>query len=72
MAYTQFDASKPDGATQAGSAFSTSANANDKALKDGILSGRIPGYTLSVVNGSGSASANALFAKAVLREKLEG
>jgi hypothetical protein len=55
MAYTQFSASAPDGSTGNGASFSTAANANDKALRDGILSGRVQGFTLTVVNGTGTA-----------------
>src|SRR6266511_1499841 len=57
MAYTQFDATKPDGATQAGSAFSTSTNANDKALRDAILSGAMHGFVFSVSGGTAAEPA---------------
>jgi len=55
MAYTPFDATKPDGSTQAGSAFSTSTNANDKALRDAIIMGAMSGFVFSQSSSSTGA-----------------
>lgn len=54
MAYTQFDATKPVG-TDTGPNFATSANANDKALRDAIIMGAFHGFLFSVVVGTGTA-----------------
>lgn len=54
MAYTQFDSTKPVG-TDTGPNFATSANANDKALRDAIIMGAMHGFLFSVTAGTGTA-----------------
>jgi hypothetical protein len=56
MAYTNLDRTKPDGSSQAGSAFSGSANANDKALSDSIVMGLMAGGDLTITVGTGTAA----------------
>lgn len=56
MARTAFDATKPDPATQAGTAFGNSAQANDAALRDAAVSGQMEGFLFSQTVGTGSAS----------------
>jgi hypothetical protein len=53
MAYTAFDVTKPAG-TQTGSAFATSANANDVAAMHGLATGALgsPNWTWSVTGGT--------------------
>lgn len=52
MAYTAFDTTKPDGSTQTGAAFSTSANANDTALLDMLGESLMQGYAYSQSGGT--------------------
>lgn len=56
MARTAFDATKPDAATQNGTTFGASAVANDKALRDCIVSGQMEGFVFSATNGTGTAA----------------
>lgn len=56
MARTAFDATKPDAATQGGTAAMTSCNANDKALRDNLISGQMEGFAFSQTVGTGSQS----------------
>lgn len=52
--YTAFDATKPAG-TQTGPQFATSANANDVASEDDIITGQPRSWAFSQVVGSGTA-----------------
>lgn len=56
MAYTDFDATKPDASTQGGTAFGNSANANDTALRDAIIGGQMKGFLYSHTVGTGTAA----------------
>ena len=56
MARTAFDATKPDAATQAGTAFGVSACANDKALRDAVVTGQMESFLFSVTAGTGTAA----------------
>ncbi len=66
MAYTQFDPANPT-SSQTGTAFATSAKANMLALRDGILVGRIPGWTLSVSGGTAEEPAIRLWSNGTER-----
>ena len=58
MAYTPYDATKPDAATQAGTAFGASTRSNLNALRDAlIIGGGFFGWTLTVTAGTGTADA---------------
>lgn len=49
MAYTLFDPTKPDPATQSGTAFGSSARTNDAALRDAcIVGGGFFGFALAI------------------------
>jgi len=52
MAYTDFDVTKPDGATQAGTAHGNSTKANGAALRDSIMMGQMKGFVFSVSGGT--------------------
>lgn len=52
--YTAFDNTKP-AATQTGTQFASSANANDIALWYGATSGALPGFAYSITVGTGTA-----------------
>jgi hypothetical protein len=51
-AYTEFDSANPQ-ASQAPTPFSTSALNDLRALRDGVITGRIPGWVQSRVTGTG-------------------
>jgi hypothetical protein len=58
MTYTAYDGTKPDPATQAGTAFGTSTRANMKVLRDYVAAmGMVPGWKYYAVVGTGSAEA---------------
>lgn len=52
MAYSQFDATKPDGSVDTGPAVPDNANINDKALRDAIITGQMHGFVFSVTGGT--------------------
>jgi hypothetical protein len=60
MSYTQFDATKPDGA-DSGPQIPDTANANDKALRDAIMMGQMPGFAFSCSGGTARQPATMLW-----------
>lgn len=52
MAYTQFDPSKPDGASQNGTQFGQSARDNFKAQRDMIAAGTLVGFNGTASGGT--------------------
>ena len=53
MAYTEFDGTKPDPATQSISQFGSSTRGNDLALMDQLIAlGQLPGWDYSVTGGT--------------------
>jgi hypothetical protein len=52
VAYSQFDPTKPDPATQAGTALANSIRTNEMALRDMCIMGTFPGFNLSVSGGT--------------------
>lgn len=56
MAYDTFQSDKPSATSDAsGTAFATSANRNDKALRDAIIALLFGSFAFSIVNGTGDA-----------------
>src|SRR4030067_186587 len=70
MAYTAFDPTKPDPATQTGTAFGTSARNNDKALRDADFIGGESGGTYSQSGGTASEPTTQLWSKGTERIRL--
>ena len=56
MAYTSFDKTKPDPATQAIGPFGTSIRDNQEAIVDGILYGGMKGWDAARTIGTGTAA----------------
>lgn len=52
MAYTAFDATKPDAATQNGTQFAQAIRNNQAAMRDAIVTGSMPGFNYSVSGGT--------------------
>lgn len=71
MAYTPFDAGKPDPSTQAGTAFGTSARANLTALRDCIAAlGAVQGWDMAPSGGTAEEPATVLYSKGSERIRL--
>ncbi len=68
MPYTAFDQTKPDAATQNGTAFGTSTRSNLNAIRDAcIMGGGFPGWNMSKSGGSASEPAQIIYAKGTER-----
>ena len=52
MAYTAFDATKPDATTQNGTQLAQSTRDNMKALRDMVVAGTLSGWPASVTGGT--------------------
>lgn len=55
MPYTQFNSANPNGASQAGPAYSDAIRKNFQALRDAVLAGALYGWNYDVDNGTGTA-----------------
>lgn len=70
MAYTPFDPTKPDAATQNGTQFAASARTNMAALRDAcILGGGFPGFNLAVSGGTADQPALLTYSSGTERVK---
>ncbi len=68
MAYTLFDPTKPDAATQNGTSFAASARTNGAALRDAcILGGGFPGFNLAASGGTAAQPTQLLYSKGTER-----
>lgn len=68
MAYTLFDPTKPDAATQNGTAFAASARTNASAVRDAcILGGGFPGFNMAAAGGTASEPATLTYSKGTER-----
>lgn len=68
MAYTLFDPTKPDAATQNGTSFASSTRTNDAALRDAcILGGGFPGFNLAASGGTAAQPTQLLYSKGTER-----
>ena len=66
--YTLYDPTKPDPATQAGTAFGQSARDNLNALRDAaILGGGFPGFNLAASGGTPEKPTQLLYSKGTER-----
>lgn len=65
MAYSQFDATKPVG-TDTGPVVPATANVNDKALRDGIITGQMHGFLFSASGGTARQPAIMLWKNGVV------
>jgi hypothetical protein len=63
MAYALFDQTKPDPATQAGTAFGTSTRENLLAIRDAVCLGVMPGFNFSTSGGTASQPGTIYFKK---------
>lgn len=63
MPYTPFDPTKPDGASQAGTAFGQSTRDNLKAVRDAVALGSFPGFNFSKSGGTAEEPAIILLTK---------
>ena len=69
MAYTSFDATKPDPSTENGTSFGTSIRNNQEALRDAIVIGAMEDWNLST-SGTAPEWDFYLFSKAAERLKI--
>lgn len=68
MAYTPFDGSKPNGASQNGTQFGQSARDNFNAIRDAaVLGGGFPGFNLAASGGTAAQPAQLLYSKGTER-----
>lgn len=64
MAYAQFDPTKPDAATQNGTAFAQSARDNLKAIRDAaIIGGGFYGWSMAASGGTAEQPATITYSK---------
>lgn len=61
MPYTAFDGTKPDPATQAGTALANSIKDNERAIYDAINIGTLPGFNRSQSGGTAEQPATVLY-----------
>ncbi len=68
MPYTPFDQTKPDAATQNGTAFGASIRNNLNAIRDAcIMGGGFPGFNMSKSGGTAAEPAQILYSKGTER-----
>lgn len=72
MAYAPFDGTKPDPATQAGTAIMNSIKDNERAIYDAINIGVLPGFNKSQSGGTAEQPATVLYTNGaeIMREQL--